>query len=80
MLESLRDGAVIFKQLRRNALTKGDGFTGSLHCEIVIASLIKLMSLLSRDSAAATVTGPGMGDILKEFEVSCIVSAIQDAS
>lgn len=73
MLESLRDGAIIFRQLRKNALKKGIGFIGSLHCELIIASLIELAAS-SRDSAIA------LGDILKEFEVSCIFLALQDAS
>ena len=78
MLQSLRDGAKIFKQLRKNALGKGVGFTGSLHCELVIACLIMLASFIPSTDVQAT----GMEDILKEFKVSCIVlaQALQDAS
>jgi hypothetical protein len=79
LLESLRDGSMIFRKLRKDALSKGIGFTGSLHCELVIASLIKLASSLEV-SSHDPATAAKYRKILKDFKVSCIVSAIQDPS
>jgi hypothetical protein len=72
LLESLKDSAVIFNRLRKDGLSKGVGFTGSLHCEVAIASLIAWPT--GSDIEAATQ------DIVNEFKVSCIVSALQDPS
>jgi hypothetical protein len=79
LLESLRDGSVIFRKLWQIGLSKGIGFTGSLHCELVIASLIKLASLLETSSLEPACAAE-YRDILNEFKVSRIVSALQDPS
>lgn len=79
LLESLRDGSVIFRKLRQIGLSKGIGFTGSLHCELVIASLIKLASLLETSSLEPACAAE-YRNILNEFKVSRIVSALQDPS
>jgi len=42
MLEPLRDSSRLFLQLSRQPLSSGNGFRGSLHCELFLASLISL--------------------------------------